>query len=517
MLKDKEQKFDHQIVEKRKFQILDYIMADVENRLDVAIHLLYNIYTDQIDKSDWDSIASYDEISLIMMQNLLGHGVKRFIEEFISLTPAFTYSMLEYVKQLCMTSGEEATDGVTNYQEMAFHILKYVISIRPWERMYALQELFTFSSLGVEEIQSKAIAIIVDELYPLPYLSDAIEEYAKSKLPYLEVSNSLDSESEQDSVQRIHEYMRKELRLLYALSQKNIALFNDVILAYSKSGNNIRRVFHEQVISEKLTKALDIRSPVFIEMVRTVPDGAEFFLLQLLIPLSANVVIPSEMVSAIEGLFKKTQNPLFLIPVISDVKKDLLVQLLPRFISLRDDHVKLFVHRLVNGANPSLPINEFLVRLHLLAPNANSDKKVLDQVKKTVQLCLNEKAVQNDQILGSFLQKLIGMNPIPILFMNTLIKILRIYKSFAPYAMNLLSQLVKNKVWEDPQMWTGFVKVCQDNQPQSYNVILLLPRKPFARFLEASSDIAAPLQKWIDSQGISLRREYRHALERAFK
>lgn len=61
-------------------------------------------------------------------------------------------------------------------------------------------------------------------------------------------------------------------------------------------------------------------------------------------------------------------------------------------------------------------------------------------------LCLNERLIYTDNILGEVIQNLIEITPIPLLFMRTVLQTLNLYPKMIHFIINILQQLIKKQV-----------------------------------------------------------------------
>jgi symplekin len=198
------------------------------------------------------------------------------------------------------------------------------------------------------------------------------------------------------------------------------------------------------------------------------------------------------------------------------LKKDYLIQLLPNFFSLRDEHLKLLVSRLLNSQPAPLSPSEFLVQLHLMSPRSSDKdkKKFYEQVRKVVLFSLRERVVQDQQVLGSVLSQLVERHPLPQLFLKTLTESLKVFKPLTQFAMGLLSRLVRNKVWEDTEIWKDFIRCCASNQPFCYPVLKDLPKNQFSQLLQAGKMVQL-YQSWVSSNAnVRLSRDHQKVLEK---
>jgi len=97
------------------------------------------------------------------------------------------------------------------------------------------------------------------------------------------------------------------------------------------------------------------------------------------------------------------------------------------------------------------------------------------------------------------LQQLMEYNPLPTLFMRTVIQSLSICPRLVGFVMNILSKLITKQVWKQPKVWQGFVKCCQMTKPQSFSVLLQLPPRELESAFEISPDLCEMLVTHVQS------------------
>jgi len=94
---------------------------------------------------------------------------------------------------------------------------------------------------------------------------------------------------------------------------------------------------------------------------------------------------------------------------------------------------------------------------------------------------------------------LMEINPLPTLFMRTVIQSLGMCPRLVGFVMNILAKLITKQVWRQPKVWQGFVKCCQMTKPQSFPVLLQLPVKQLENVFEISPEIKVPLIAHIET------------------
>ena len=109
--------------------------------------------------------------------------------------------------------------------------------------------------------------------------------------------------------------------------------------------------------------------------------------------------------------------------------------------------------------SPILPF-ELLVALHQIPPEECELKTVMNGtfflcekefiIRKfflpATTLCFNERAIYTHNVLAIVIQQLVDINPIPVLFMRTVLQALSFYPKMVGFVMNILQRLITKQV-----------------------------------------------------------------------
>jgi symplekin len=171
------------------------------------------------------------------------------------------------------------------------------------------------------------------------------------------------------------------------------------------------------------------------------------------------------------------KDPRYIIPIVSAMKRHVLVERLPEFI-IAEDNVFLAALERMNDKvgrqallfreepdeiNPSLlgmTLCEQLVFLHKLDFAAVSIPQ--KQYLAAIKLCLESDETYNDRIWMSALDYmsgifLTGVDRLPLAFMRTCILVCSKHESLHSWIAHvLLLRLVEGKIYEDARQWEGF-------------------------------------------------------------
>lgn len=81
-------------------------------------------------------------------------------------------------------------------------------------------------------------------------------------------------------------------------------------------------------------------------------------------------------------------------------------------------------------------------------------------------------------VLANALQRIAELPTLPMIFMRTMIQTVTTYKSLGTFVANyVLPKLITKKIWTNPQLWDGFVRLARRIAPASYAALVQLPKE----------------------------------------
>ena len=90
-------------------------------------------------------------------------------------------------------------------------------------------------------------------------------------------------------------------------------------------------------------------------------------------------------------------------------------------------------------------------------------------------ICFSETKIYTQEILAAVIKQLIELNPIPTLFMRTIIQSLQVYPKLSSFIVIMMQRLIGKQIWKYPKIWEGFIKCCQILKSASQQILLQLP------------------------------------------
>ncbi|KAL6040989.1 Symplekin [Balamuthia mandrillaris] len=296
------------------------------------------------------------------------------------------------------------------------------------------------------------------------------------------------SASDGPHVRAMEELIQRHLLLYFALCSKKHELLHTLVGMYCKTRHiQVKKVIHRH--AKDLIPSIGMQSPALLQLITTFGAGAETFILQILHILTETAPPTPQLVDGVKTLYQtRVPDARFLIPVLSGLTKDEIVDLLPNFIALPPTILKNVIHRLLHNRPTNITPEELLVALHCLrnttpasslsaptTPQQPPKKVPLRSVVEAIGYCLEQQTVYSQSIMAIVLQQLVDVIPTPPMFMRTVMQTLRRFPKLMGFIMGILLRLTSKQIWNDARLWQGFIKCCQMTQPHSYPILLQLP------------------------------------------
>ena len=131
-------------------------------------------------------------------------------------------------------------------------------------------------------------------------------------------------------------------------------------------------------------------------------------------------------------------------------------------------------------------------------------------------LCFNARTIYSHDVLAVVIQQLVEINPIPVLFMRTVLQALGFYPKMVGFVMSILQRLINKQVsgldrfacilepsafqaWKQARIWEGFIKCCQKTQPHSFPLLLQLPAPQLKHVFQTAPELRDGLLRHLRS------------------
>jgi symplekin len=110
--------------------------------------------------------------------------------------------------------------------------------------------------------------------------------------------------------------------------------------------------------------------------------------------------------------------------------------------------------------------------------------------------------VFRSDVLATSLARITDLPTLPVVFLRTTIQAVTTYKSLVPFiANNILPKLVSKRIWEQPPLWDGFIKLARLIAPASYGSLLQLPKDSLRDVLEKQPSLKTGLGSFLAAKG----------------
>ncbi|GAQ84109.1 HEAT repeat family protein [Klebsormidium nitens] len=359
-----------------------------------------------------------------------------------------------------------------------------------------------------EEVRNKAIRLVANKLYPLPYCRDAIQATAREQLEEatqeeaaLEGVSQAAEKDDEEGRARLErtesgreagtsaDAAKQKMSLFFGLCYKSPELLPQLVARYGKAGKGAKQAILRQI--PLLLKSVGPASPPVLAILEDPPAGVEPLLLQILNVLTEGAAPPEELTQRVKTLYQtKLKDARLLIPILSFMTKDEARSVFPALVTLPLPQFKLALNRLLQGSaatGPALTPPEVLVALHEVDPKR--DGVPLKKVTDACTACMAQRTIFTPQVLATTLNQLVERSPIPLLFMRTVLQSVGASPSLRPFVVELLGRLVRREIWNMPQLWVGFLKAAHHTVPDSLPVLLQLPARQVAEVVAKNPDL----------------------------
>uniref|UniRef100_A0A182K4K1 Symplekin n=1 Tax=Anopheles christyi TaxID=43041 RepID=A0A182K4K1_9DIPT len=466
--------------------IMEHILEDLPKRIDLAFSWIFEEYGLMQGftrythvKHDNGPQYPYSQLLVRLVTNVIDRPKETFRQKESLLkrlyleAPMLPQELIDMLVRMCEL--EELAD-------CGMQIIKDLLIRRPPKERQYLDILLKYSYYENGMIREKAIEYVMNVFAVHRIMTEDIEKKTLVWLAYLE--NELPPES-----MFAVEYGRAEHPRTWTeeLAKVCLGLFLEVMVydqtllkrfseVYIKATSEMKRAVIRAI--EGPIRKIGSESEELLRLIEQCPKGSETIIIRIIYILTEKSLPSPDLVERVRNLHQtKVSDVRLLIPVINGLTKKEILSALPKLIKLNPGVVKEVFNRLlgigVEYGPTELPLNsvELLVALHTI----ETSKVELKFIVKATSLCLAEKEVYTHDVLGSVMQQLVEITPLPTLLMRTVIQSLTLHPRLSGFVTNLLQRLILKQVWKQKVVWDGFLKCAQRLTPQSLGVLIQLP------------------------------------------
>nr|XP_043635498.1 uncharacterized protein LOC122606709 isoform X3 [Erigeron canadensis] len=440
---------------------------------ELTLRVLYRLFGEAEADHDFFSsttATSVYEMFLLKVAEILRDSFPandKSLSILLSEVPYLPKSVLKMLECLCVPGNsdknEELHSGERVHQGLS--IVWSLILHRPPTRDVCLKIALQSAVHHLEEVQTKAIRLVANRLYPIPSISQQIEDFAKEMLlSAMNGDHLIDTASADESnAELAKDVMEKHLNesvsaitkdctseagqpqsesipspsitdaqrcmsLYFALCTKKHSLFRQLLIVYKNMSKAAKQAITVQI--PKLVRTIG-PSPQLLEIIADPPAGSENLLMQVVQTLTDGAVPSPDLLATIRKLYEtKLKDAEILIPVLPFIPKDELLQIFPRFVNLPVDKFQTALSRILQESSQSgsvLTPAEVMIGIHGIDPE--KDGIPLKKVTEACNTCFQQRQIFTQQVLAKVLNQLVEQIPLPMLFMRTVIQTIGAFPS----------------------------------------------------------------------------------------
>ena len=502
--------------------LLDYLLGDYGGRdgHTLLLQTLYDAYArhqlatskaggEDVSRGRAVGGAAYDALLEAAANGLLERlpPTSRALPQMLMEAPALPASIFKLLKSLCaggeedrQQGGERSTLGLSTLRDLVLH--------RPPVRQRCLMICLEAAVGPDDSVRSKAIRLISNKLFTQAHLVPIVEAFALQMMADASKEGSAPDVAAEESEEATAaaEQARQKIQLALALCVRKPAMLEEVAKAYAGAPKPVRQIFQRSMPG--LCRTLGPTSEPLLALVAGPPKGAEPLALQALhIAAEASQGSPPEaLMACVRDAFARTRDAHYVVPVMHALTRAELDEVLPRLCELSAPALRQALTRLLQppgGGAPLLSAADAMVELHTL--DLARHKLPLKRAMEALNVCASApmREVFSSQEVAAALQRLVAMDPVPLLSMRTLMQALQAFPKLSGFAMELLGRLVNRQVWSMPKVWEGFLRCVLQANPQSMPVLLKLPPQALSEALRKVPDLRAPARRYASQPAVA--------------
>ncbi|XP_065184702.1 symplekin-like [Sycon ciliatum] len=483
--------------------LIDRVMLDVRSNMELLLAWLFEEYSVSEGYFDQKEALSglgkrYDHCLTLLLTTLrekLSPEDRSFTKLLLE-APCITQGALEIVRSYCEDR---------EYMDLGIATLSELVIRRPAATEAYLYTLLDLTTHHDQKLRDMSIEV-TKKLFSNENLTGDIVKFAYKTLAQLQNEHPvavLDGETEVAGAAWTEETISIALQLFLSLLPLKHSLLHDLAQVYVDVSTLIKKTIHKRV--EKPIREIGIEAEELLKLLEECPPGAESLITRLLHTLTLDARPTPELVEKARSLYKRRSADIrVLIPIIIGLEKSEILDYLPLLIRQQPAVMREVVNRLLGcthtgKASPimksPLTPTEVLVALHSI----EESDEMMKNVMKAISFCFEKDTIFTQEAIALVLQQLVERQPLPTLFMRTVIQSLNLYPSMMTFSMGILERLVKKQAWLQPKVWQGFVKCCSMTKPQSLVVLLQLPRQQLDSAFQICGDLQPALVEFVKS------------------
>ena len=484
---------------------ISFVLEDMKARSDIIISWLYREYALE-QGYVWRGLTPENYGYEQCLQYIL-HGICRKLQpgdrlftKILLEAPEVSDSAVSMIKSLCNNP---------DWIEVGLSTMYELLIKRVNLRTKLLDVLLGLTMVSDEHVRKLSIEKC-ENLFHITPLSAPLEDFATTILTRLIAENPVQACSAEDAdlppgpydkdTKWTEESIKSCLYLFLALLPLKPRMVHGLAEVYTESSSMIKRIILRMV--EEPVSKIGMKCKEILQLIEEGPKGAETLVTRVLHILTENEAPSKELVAMVRSLYaRRTADVRMLIPVLPGLDQKQLEDLLPKLIKQTPNVVKEAFKRILSpykpGGSGSGPITpqQLLIALHHIDGKGEEMKGII----AATNLCFAEKTIYTSEVLAVVLTQLLEVNPVPLLYMRSVIQGLSMWPRMVSFVLNILSKLVTKQVWKSSQVWRGFVKCCAMLGAQAHNLLLTLPAAQLKEAFQLHPALHNPLLQHVQN------------------
>ncbi|KAI9064047.1 hypothetical protein FKP32DRAFT_1714615 [Trametes sanguinea] len=328
---------------------------------------------------------------------------------------------------------------------------------------------------------------------------------------------------EQLELPAVDSQILQHVELLFALSTRMPEFLDYIFEAYGGMEGSVQETI-QQLITP-LIRALGPSHGKLLTLLRTFPDGADSLALRVLTILTENGRPSAQLVALVKSLVNERDlSARFLIPIIAEMDKADIIRHLPRIVSILNGtpEPKNLVRSVfssivqvppetfgkVTSNLPRVRQSELLTPAELMVQLHQFEKEIgLKSAIEAIGICFSMTEIFRSEILAVVMNQLVDEPNLPTLFLRTVIQAVTTYRSLVGFvSTTLLSRLITKKIWTNPPLWEGFIRLAKLIAPASFGALLQLPKDQLRELVDKQPSLKAGLREHVMKKGTNKAR-----------
>ncbi|KAJ8461969.1 hypothetical protein ONZ51_g11199 [Trametes cubensis] len=125
----------------------------------------------------------------------------------------------------------------------------------------------------------------------------------------------------------------------------------------------------------------------------------------------------------------------------------------------------------------------------------------------SIGICFSMTEIFRSEILAVVMNQLVDKPNLPTLFLRTVIQAATTYRSLVGFvSTTLLSRLITKKIWTNPPLWGGFIRLAKLIAPAIFGVLLQLPKDQLRELVNKQPSLKASLREHVMRKGTNKAR-----------